>query len=91
MSDFSITTSDTPRLESQNNIFEDMRAGVADDKKIVFISNRRETIKYAIRMSQTTDIILVAGKGYETYQLIDGQTFGFNDKKVIAETAKLYL
>ncbi|MDR1401578.1 MAG: UDP-N-acetylmuramoyl-L-alanyl-D-glutamate--2,6-diaminopimelate ligase [Puniceicoccales bacterium] len=83
LSDFAIATSDNPRSEPQEKIFRDMRAGVVDPERIVFIADRREAIAYAMRLAENGDIVLVAGKGHENYQLINGQTFDFSDKDVI--------
>ncbi|MDR2737912.1 MAG: UDP-N-acetylmuramoyl-L-alanyl-D-glutamate--2,6-diaminopimelate ligase [Puniceicoccales bacterium] len=85
LSDFAIATSDNPRNEPQESIFNDMEAGVVDRKKIVFIPDRREAIATAIDLSGPGDVILVAGKGHETYQLINGQCLDFDDGKVIVE------
>ncbi|MDR1890616.1 MAG: UDP-N-acetylmuramoyl-L-alanyl-D-glutamate--2,6-diaminopimelate ligase [Puniceicoccales bacterium] len=89
MSDFAIATSDNPRHESQDNIFGDMKMGVVDGNKISFIKDRKEAIATAIQMSRAGDIILVAGKGHETYQLIGDRVFDFDDKKVIREMGSL--
>jgi UDP-N-acetylmuramoyl-L-alanyl-D-glutamate--2,6-diaminopimelate ligase len=82
LSDFAIATSDNPRRESQENIFNDMKVGVVDSAKIEFISDRREAISRAIDLSRAEDIILIAGKGHETYQLIGGQTLIFIDEEI---------
>jgi UDP-N-acetylmuramoyl-L-alanyl-D-glutamate--2,6-diaminopimelate ligase len=84
LSDFAIATSDNPRNEPQEDIFDDMRVGVVDGKKIEFIADRKEAIARAIALSAQGDIVLVAGKGHETYQLINGKSFDFDDKAVIA-------
>jgi UDP-N-acetylmuramoyl-L-alanyl-D-glutamate--2,6-diaminopimelate ligase len=83
MSDFAIATSDNPRMEPQEKIFSDMEFGVVDRKKITFIGDRREAIATAIAMSGKGDVILVSGKGHETYQLIGGKTMNFNDRDVV--------
>jgi UDP-N-acetylmuramoyl-L-alanyl-D-glutamate--2,6-diaminopimelate ligase len=58
-------------------------------KKVLKIVNREEAIKTAINLSQTGDVILVAGKGHETYQEIDGMRYPFDDKEVIIKNLKL--
>jgi len=58
-------------------------------KKVLKIVNREEAIKTAISLSQTGDVILVAGKGHETYQEIDGVRHPFDDKEVITKNLKL--
>lgn len=82
-----ILTSDNPRSEKAQVIIEDMMAGV-DFKsriKVVSIVDRKEAIKTACMLSKRGDIILVAGKGHEDYQEIDGVKHHFDDREVIKE------
>jgi UDP-N-acetylmuramoyl-L-alanyl-D-glutamate--2,6-diaminopimelate ligase len=90
-SDRVILTSDNPRTEDANTILEEMMVGVEPQqyKKVLKIVNREEAIKTAINLSQTGDVILVAGKGHETYQEIDGIRYPFDDKEVIIKNLKL--
>lgn len=77
----SIFTSDNPRTEDPQMILEDMEKGVAPEnyKKTLSILDRRQAIKTACRLAQTGDIVLIAGKGHETYQEINGERFHFDD------------
>ncbi|MFA0962820.1 UDP-N-acetylmuramoyl-L-alanyl-D-glutamate--2,6-diaminopimelate ligase [Roseivirga sp. BDSF3-8] len=86
-SDKVILTSDNPRTEDPERIIKDMQEGVSASnyRKAMSITNRREAIKAALGMAQAGDIVLVAGKGHETYQEIDGIRHDFDDKKVIAD------
>jgi UDP-N-acetylmuramoyl-L-alanyl-D-glutamate--2,6-diaminopimelate ligase len=86
-SDKLILTSDNPRTEDQDRIFADMLKGVERkyNSKVIMINNRREAIKTACLMAQKDDIILVAGKGHESYQEIDGVKHHFDDREVIKE------
>lgn len=90
-SDKVIFTSDNPRNESPEKIIEDMQKGVktADHKKTLTIIERKEAIKTACMMANPDDIIIIAGKGHETYQEIKGIKKPFDDKKVLIETLKL--
>ncbi|MDR1528601.1 MAG: UDP-N-acetylmuramoyl-L-alanyl-D-glutamate--2,6-diaminopimelate ligase [Puniceicoccales bacterium] len=88
-SDFAIATSDNPRHEPQDNIFRDMEKGVVDSSKIAFVEDRKEAIIKAIQLSQAGDIILVAGKGHETYQRVNDKTFDFDDRRIIREVSNL--
>ncbi len=90
-SDRVILTSDNPRTEDANTILEEMMVGVEPQqyKKVLKIVNREEAIKTAINLSKTGDVILVAGKGHETYQEIDGIRYPFDDKEVIIKNLKL--
>ena len=80
-------TSDNPRNEDPFAILEQMQAGVSpvDFKKPQTIEDRREAIRYAVSVAQPHDIILVAGKGHETYQDIQGVKHDFDDRVIIRE------
>ena len=83
LSDRLILTSDNPRSEKPETIINEMRAGVllTDTKKILCITDRREAIKTAVALAQKNDIILIAGKGHEKYQEINGVKSHFDDKE----------
>lgn len=85
-SEFSIFTSDNPRSEDPDEILKEMEVGVEPKnyKKTLKISDRREAIKTALQLAEKGDIILIAGKGHETYQEIKGVRHHFDDM----ETAK---
>ncbi len=87
MSNKAIFTSDNPRTESPSAIIEEMEKGVEAQnvKKIVSIENRQQAIKAACQMATSNDIILVAGKGHETYQETNGERIDFDDFKIIKE------
>ena len=78
-----ILTSDNPRTEDPERILDDMEAGLntAQRESMLRISDRRQAIKTACAMAQTGDIILVAGKGHEKYQEINGVRNHFDDKE----------
>ena len=77
----SIFTSDNPRTENPETILEDMEKGVTQENsiKIITISDRRQAIKTACKFSEAGDILLIAGKGHENYQEINGERFYFDD------------
>jgi UDP-N-acetylmuramoyl-L-alanyl-D-glutamate--2,6-diaminopimelate ligase len=83
-----ILTSDNPRTEDPNRIIEEMKAGLKkeDHIKTIAISDRKEAIRTACLMAKNKDIILVAGKGHETYQEINGVKHHFDDREVIQQT-----
>lgn len=91
-SDKVILTSDNPRNEDPEVIINEMMEGVAPTqyKKILKITNREEAIKTAISLSQTGDVILVAGKGHETYQEVNGVKHPFDDREILKTNLKLY-
>ncbi len=86
-SDKVILTSDNPRTEDPQSIIQDMEAGISptNQRKVISISDRKEAIKTACHIAQPGDIILIAGKGHETYQEINGQRHHFDDKEIISE------
>lgn len=82
-----ILTSDNPRTEDPAVILEEMEAGIAPEnfKKYVAILDRKQAIKTACQMAEPGDIILIAGKGHETYQEINGVRHDFDDMKIVKE------
>jgi UDP-N-acetylmuramoyl-L-alanyl-D-glutamate--2,6-diaminopimelate ligase len=86
-SDRVILTSDNPRFEDAQAIIDQMQVGVqkSDLKKTLAMVDRREAIKTACMLAQPDDIILVAGKGHETYQEVKGVKTDFDDKQVLQE------
>ncbi|WP_410471196.1 UDP-N-acetylmuramoyl-L-alanyl-D-glutamate--2,6-diaminopimelate ligase [Hymenobacter sp. APR13] len=90
-SDRVVLTSDNPRFEDPNDILAQMQAGVKvqDQAKVLTIPDRREAIKTAVTLAGPNDIVLVAGKGHETYQEVKGVKADFDDKKVLQEMFEL--
>lgn len=87
MSDKAIFTSDNPRSEAPEDIIEDMEKGVEPQnyKKTVAVTDRRQAIKIACQLAKANDIILIAGKGHETYQEIKGVRHNFDDMETVKE------
>ncbi len=87
LSDKAILTSDNPRTEDPAAIIADMEKGIdpSDFKKAITVLDRRQAIKTASMMAGRGDIILIAGKGHETYQEINGVRNDFNDRTVVME------
>ncbi|TXE07258.1 UDP-N-acetylmuramoyl-L-alanyl-D-glutamate--2,6-diaminopimelate ligase [Seonamhaeicola algicola] len=85
-----IFTNDNPRSEDPEAILRDIEAGVEPQnfKKSLTISNRAQAIKAACQLAAPNDIILIAGKGHETYQEIKGERFDFDDFKTVKEFLK---
>ncbi|MBR5634009.1 MAG: UDP-N-acetylmuramoyl-L-alanyl-D-glutamate--2,6-diaminopimelate ligase [Prevotella sp.] len=86
-SDRVIITSDNPRFEEPQAIIDDMLAGLDSKqmKKVLSIVDRREAIRTACMMAEKGDVILIAGKGHEDYQEIQGVKHHFDDKEVVRE------
>jgi UDP-N-acetylmuramoyl-L-alanyl-D-glutamate--2,6-diaminopimelate ligase len=85
-----IFTSDNPRSENPDQIINEMEVGVEAQnfKKTISITNRKQAIKTACQLAEPNDIILVAGKGHETYQEVNGVKSEFNDYKITEEFLK---
>lgn len=85
-----VFTSDNPRSENPELIIKDIEVGVEPQnfKKTISIANRKQAIKTACKLATSGDIILVAGKGHETYQIIGDVTSDFDDFKIVNQTLK---
>ena len=89
LADFTIITSDNPRFEKPEDIIADIKTGIAKtDGKYIEIVDRREAILYAIRHGQPGDIIVLAGKGHEDYQEIEGKKYPMDERDIIADILK---
>ena len=86
LSDFTIITSDNPRFEEPQDIIDDIITGMKKtDGKYIAICDRKEAIRYAIEHGQPGDVIIIAGKGHETYQEIKGVKYDMDDRVLIRE------
>ncbi len=87
LSDKVFLTSDNPRSEDPQAIIDEMLAGIptTERMKVLAIADRREAIKAACMMAKAGDVILIAGKGHETYQEVKGVKSYFNDKQIVSE------
>lgn len=83
--DLAIFTSDNPRTEDPEEILHDMIAGVEAGSRYLKITDRAEAIKTAVMLSNPRDIILVAGKGHEDYQIIGKEKHHFSDRECVAD------
>ncbi len=83
-SDVAIITSDNPRYENPTKIINDIETGIKRTKKeYITIVNRKKAIEYAIKIAKTNDIILLAGKGHETYTIVGDKIFDFDERQLI--------
>ena len=91
MSDYTIITSDNPRTEDPRRIIEEIQRGITTDtrrdsrQRLLTIVDRREAISKAIELARPGDLVLVAGKGHEKYQVIGSQVLPFDDAAVVRE------
>jgi UDP-N-acetylmuramoyl-L-alanyl-D-glutamate--2,6-diaminopimelate ligase len=79
--DIAIFTSDNPRSESPEAILDDMMQGVVATARVLRITEREQAIDTAVMMAEAGDIILVAGKGHETYQIVGSERRHFDDRE----------
>lgn len=86
LADYSVLTSDNPRYEDPMDILASIEEGISQTNGAYsLIENRREAIKHALSIAQEGDIIVLAGKGHETYQEINGEKRPFDEKIVVAQ------
>ena len=86
LADFTVITSDNPRFEEPQAIIDDIITGIErTDGKYTAICDRKEAIRYAIENGRPGDVIILAGKGHETYQEIKGVKYDMDDRVLIAE------
>ena len=84
--DFSIITSDNPRTEDPASIVADLEKGIIPTgAPYICIVDRREAIHWAVKNAQPGDVIILAGKGHETYQIFKDKTIHFDEREVVRE------
>ncbi|MEJ8544589.1 UDP-N-acetylmuramoyl-L-alanyl-D-glutamate--2,6-diaminopimelate ligase [Brevibacillus borstelensis] len=88
--DLTVLTSDNPRSEDPQAILDDMLAGLTETAadRYKAIVDRREAIEHAVSLAADCDVILIAGKGHETYQIIKGEVLPFDDREVAKEAIR---
>lgn len=84
LSDFSVVTSDNPRTEDPNEIISDVLKGFKTFR-FMAVTDRREAIRFAMRMAKENDIILLAGKGHETYQVVGEERVHMDEREIVRE------
>jgi len=87
LSDIAIITSDNPRGEEPSSIINDVLQGVKNNNYFV-VENRKDAIKKAMELAKKDDIIVIAGKGHEDYQVLKDRTIHFDEREVVAEIIK---
>ena len=84
-SDFVIITSDNPRTEDPQSIINEIIAGIDESlyEKYTVVVDRKEAIAHAFKVAKPGDLILIAGKGHEKYQIVGTEKFPFDEKEII--------
>ena len=85
LADLAVITSDNPRTEVPGAIIDDILAGLGDAKNYVAIENRVEAIHYAMDIAKKDDIIVLAGKGHETYQEVMGVKYHMDEREIVTD------
>ncbi|HAZ37061.1 MAG TPA: UDP-N-acetylmuramoyl-L-alanyl-D-glutamate--2,6-diaminopimelate ligase, partial [Clostridiaceae bacterium] len=86
LSDFCVVTSDNPRSEQPEAIIDDILVGVKQtNAPYVVIPDRKSAIKYAIDNAESGDVIVLAGKGHEKYQILNDKTIPFDEREIVEE------
>ena len=90
LADFTVITTDNPRDEKPEEIIADIETGMKQTRGLYkAIENRRQAIKFAMRIAWKSDVIIIAGKGHEKYQEIDnGKRLFFDDKEIVKKIAE---
>ena len=90
LADFTVITTDNPRDENPGKIIEDIETGIKQTRGLYkTIENRRQAIKFAMRIAWKSDVIIIAGKGHETYQEVEnGKKLYFDDKEIVKKLAE---
>ncbi|MDF2672032.1 MAG: UDP-N-acetylmuramoyl-L-alanyl-D-glutamate--2,6-diaminopimelate ligase [Clostridiales bacterium] len=89
LSDFCIVTSDNPRTEEPMDIINDILPGIDQTNcSYVIIKDRKKAIENALKMGQPGDVIVIAGKGHETYQVLKSETIHFDEREIVHELLK---
>ncbi len=88
LSDVTIVTSDNPRTEDPEAIIDQIVPGIEPGKRYERIVDRREAIAHAVRFAERGDVVVIAGKGHEDYQLIGGESFPMSDREIAADALR---
>ena len=89
LADVAVVTSDNPRSENPSLIIKDILAGMTDCKaKIDTVEDRTQAIKHAMSIAKAGDVIILAGKGHETYQILNTGKIHYDEREVVAEILK---
>ncbi|MBR4972461.1 MAG: UDP-N-acetylmuramyl-tripeptide synthetase, partial [Oscillospiraceae bacterium] len=85
MADIAVITSDNPRTEDPDAIIADVVKGVGDAKNFEIVADRQKAIHYAIDIAEKDDIIVLAGKGHETYQIVGHTKHHMDEREIVAQ------
>ena len=89
LSNIAVVTSDNPRTENPLLIINDILGGMEKTKsRLAIIENRRQAIEFALSKARRGDVVLLAGKGHETYQIIGNEKIHFDEREIIKEYFK---
>ena len=84
-SDITVVTSDTPRTEDPIAILEEVKSGIVAGRESIAIADRQESVAHAVRLAQPGDVVVIAGKGHENYQIIGRTKHPMDDRELARE------
>ena len=90
LADVIVITSDNSRNEAPKRIFSDILRGIDKEKEYILIEDRRAAIEYAMAISKESDVIALAGKGHERYEIDSGGRHPFDEREIVKETYEKY-
>ena len=90
MADFFVVTTDNPRGESPSEIIDEIISGIGDEGHYTVIEDRERAIEYVIRNARQGDVILLAGKGHEEYQINGESRIDFSEREIAEKYVKRY-
>ena len=85
LADFAVVSTDNPRWEDPAAVIEEVKTGMMDHDNFVAIVDRKEAIHYALDMARKDDIVVLAGRGHETYMLVMGEKYHFDEREIVAD------
>ena len=89
LADFTVITSDNPRFDDPMKLAKDIEVGIKEvTNNYIILVDRKEAVEYAVKMAKKDDLVLLAGKGHETYQVIGNEKVPFSERKIVEETLK---
>ena len=83
--DLTVVTSDNPRFEDPNTIIDDILQGIPSGSPTAVIPDRTEAIRWVLEHAEAGDTVLLAGKGHETYQIVNGRVLPYDERQIVAE------
>ena len=89
LADFTVITSDNPRYDDPEALARDIEKGIKEvTNNYIILTDRKEAVEYAVRMAKKDDIVVLCGKGHETYQVVGDKKVPFSERQIVEDTLK---